>query len=311
MDPRRPGTVPRMTVLLATSRALDSGEPGAPALDAAFARLGLDATWVVWDDPEVDWGSAGLVAARSPWDYAARPAEFLAWADRLGDRLLNGPDVFAWNHDKSYLADLHDSGELPVVPTRLARTRQEFAAALAEYGVMVVKPRVGAGGAGLIVVDDADDPRLGRPVRSHPDYPVLEGPWICQPVVESVHTAGETSVFVLDGEVVSQFLKSTAGGDVRVNEEFGGRVDEVPVGDETAAVAQAAWRWAETRFDRALDYARVDLMRLGQDWVISELELIEPGLYLDVSPSNAAPFADLVAARLPPAPRGRHTFGGF
>ena len=32
--------------------------------------------------------------------------------------------------------------------------------------------------------------------------------------------------------------------------------------------------------------------------VVSELELIEPGLYLDVLPENAEPFADLVAARL-------------
>lgn len=290
-----------MSVLLVTSRALSRGEPGAPSLDAALARAGLDARWVVWDDPTVDWESADLVAARSPWDYADRPAEFLAWAEHVGDRLLNGLDVFAWNHDKAYLADLHDSGELPVVPTRLARTPAEFAGALAEYGVMVVKPRVGAGGAGLIVVDDLDDPRLGRPVQSHPDYPVLGGPWICQPVVESVHTDGETSVFVLDGRVVSQFLKSTAGGDVRVNEEFGGRVDEVPVGDDTAAVARAAWAWAETRFGRPLDYARVDLMRFDGTWVISELELIEPGLYLDVSPGNATPFADLVAARLRPA----------
>jgi len=30
---------------------------------------------------------------------------------------------------------------------------------------------------------------------------------------------------------------------------------------------------------------------------VSELELIEPGLYLDVSPANAEPFADLLAAR--------------
>ena len=30
---------------------------------------------------------------------------------------------------------------------------------------------------------------------------------------------------------------------------------------------------------------------------VSELELIEPGLYLDVLPANAEPFADLVLRR--------------
>ena len=33
-------------------------------------------------------------------------------------------------------------------------------------------------------------------------------------------------------------------------------------------------------------------------WVVSELELIEPGLYLDVAPEIAGPFADLVVDRL-------------
>ena len=41
----------RMTVLLATSGELPRGEPGAPALDAALATRGIEARWVVWDDP--------------------------------------------------------------------------------------------------------------------------------------------------------------------------------------------------------------------------------------------------------------------
>ena len=40
------------------------------------------------------------------------------------------------------------------------------------------------------------------------------------------------------------------------------------------------------------------MMRLADGTLaVSELELIEPGLYLDVLPANAEPFADLVAAR--------------
>src|SRR5687768_1092362 len=104
-----------MSVLLATSRALPDGEPGAAALDAALAARGVTARWAVWDDDSVDWGDASLVAVRATWDYTERAPEFLAWASSLDQaRLLNGADVFAWNHDKRYLLDL---GELPVVPT--------------------------------------------------------------------------------------------------------------------------------------------------------------------------------------------------
>ncbi|WP_416955836.1 ATP-grasp domain-containing protein [Nocardioides sp. T5] len=284
-----------MTVLLATSGDLPQGEPGAGALDAVLRDRGIDFAWASWDDPSVDWSAADLVAVRSTWDYVTRHAEFLAWTASLDQaRLLNGADVFAWNHDKRYLTEL---GDLPVVPTLLADDRDELADGVRHFGTAVVKPRVGAGGAGLLVVTDPDDPRLGRPVRSHPDYPEVDGPWVVQPLVESIRTHGESSVYVLDGRLGQRFDKLPGEGDVRVNEEFGGQVRAVATGD-VGDLVMTAYDAMAGRFDRPLDYLRVDLLRWDGDWVVSELELIEPGLYLDVSPANAEPFADLVAARL-------------
>lgn len=284
-----------MKVLLATSGDLPQGEPGAGALDAVLRDRGVDFAWARWDDPSVDWSDADLVAVRSTWDYVTRHAEFLAWTASLDPaRLLNGADVFAWNHDKRYLTDL---GDLPVVPTLLADDRDGLAQGVRRFGTAVVKPRVGAGGAGLLVVTDPDDPRLGRPVRSHPDYPEVDGPWVVQPLVESVRTHGESSVYVLDGRIGQRFDKLPGKGDVRVNEEFGGQVRAVATGD-VGDLVMTAYDAMTERFDRPMDYLRVDLLRWDGDWVVSELELIEPGLYLDVSPANAEPFADLLAARV-------------
>ena len=284
-----------MTVLLATSGDLPQGEPGAPALDAVLAERGIDFAWARWDDTDVDWSAADLVAVRSTWDYVTRHVDFLAWASSLDQaRLLNGADVFTWNHDKRYLADL---GGLPAVPTLLGDDRASLADAVRHFGTAVVKPRVGAGGAGLIVVSDPDDPRLGQPVRSTPDYPEVGGPWVVQPLVESIRTHGESSVYVLDGRLGQRFDKQPGEGDVRVNEEFGGSVRAVETGDVGDLVLDAYDAMGE-RFGRPVDYLRVDLLQWEGAWVVSELELIEPGLYLDVSPANAAPFADLLEARL-------------
>src|SRR5688500_5290195 len=208
-----------MSVLLATSSDLPQGEPGAPVLDAVLAERGLEFAWVRWDDPAIDWAAADLVAVRSTWDYVTRHADFLAWAASLDQAgLLNGADVFAWNHDKRYLTEL---GDLPTVPTLLAEDRAGLAEAVRHFGTAVVKPRVGAGGAGLLVVTDPDDPRLGRPVRSHVDYPEVDGPWVVQPLVESIRTHGEASIYVLGGHHGQRFDKLPGEGDVRVNEEFG------------------------------------------------------------------------------------------
>lgn len=281
------------TVLLATFAILPDGEAGGARLVEAFGDLGVEARWVVWDDPDVDWAAADLVAVRSTWDYHRRLPDFLAWA-RDVDRattLLNGAEVFAWNADKAYLLELGE--QVPTVPTRLLEDRglvPTLRAAIDELGTVLVKPRTGAGGNGVVLADSVSDPRLEG---------LTAGPWVVQPVVESVRTEGETSVFVLEGEPVSRVDKLPAGGEVRVHEHFGGSSREGVLDGETSQVATAAVAAASRLLGADLAYGRVDLMRLADGRLaVSELELIEPGLYLDVVPGNAERFARAVAARL-------------
>ena len=272
--------------LLATCSWFPDGEPGAGVLDAALRERGVTSAWARWDDPSVDWAAARLVAVRATWDYVARLEEFLAWAAAVGPPLLNGAKTFRWNTDKTYLLDLARTG-LPVVPTRAADTEADVVQAVAELGVAVVKPRVGADGNGVQIVT------AGEPFV--PDQP---GPWIVQPLVESVRETGETSVFAFDGVPVSQVDKRPAPGEIRVHEHRGGISVPVLLEASAASRAEAAVLACESVLGDRPAYARVDLMRGGDDWWVSEVEPTEPGLYLDVLPSNAAPFADLVLDRL-------------
>lgn len=277
------------SVLLATFALMPEGEPGGELLVSALAERGADARWASWDDPDVDWGSADVVAARSTWDYSRRLSDFLAWARKVdgATRLLNGAEVFAWNADKSYLMDLAE--DVPTVPTALLEDDALLTGlreALAQWPTVVVKPRTGAGGVGVVVAESESDPRLGG---------LTAGPWLVQPLMESVRTHGETSVFVLGGEPVSQVDKSVAGDEVRVHQRYGGSSRRVPLEPGAAEVAADAVRAAAARCAAELSYARVDLMRDGEHWLVSEVELIEPGLYLDVAPANAERFADLLA----------------
>ncbi|WP_232680599.1 RimK family alpha-L-glutamate ligase [Nocardioides sp. R-C-SC26] len=282
-------------LLLATSAEYVDGEPGHAALDEALRERGIEARWVRWDDPGVDW-EAGLVAVRSTWDYQLRLDEFLAWA-RSVPRLLNGSEVFSWNTDKRYLLELAAAG-LAVVPTLSADTEGDVRAALTgRTAASVVKPRVGAGGDGLVVVEPGatwTPPAAGPTVG-----------WVVQPVVESVRTDGERSLFVLrmsDGpRVVGTVHKRPgAGGDVRVNEEHGGHVVPAALDDIPAlpSLALEAWAATEAIVGRALDYARVDVLRHDGAWVVGEVEVTEPGLYLDVAPHHAVPFAEFALTRL-------------
>jgi glutathione synthase/RimK-type ligase-like ATP-grasp enzyme len=273
------------TVALATSRQWPEGEPGHERLEAALADRAIQHRWAVWDDPGVDWSGFDLVAVRSTWVYVARHEEFLDWvhATEAATPVLNGADVFSWNLDKAYLTRL---GDVPVVPTVLVTSAADVEAAVADLGDVVVKPRVGAGGVGVTVVRPGDEVVL-------PDVPV-----IAQPLVESVRTDGETSVFVLDGRPVSMVAKVPGAGEIRVHPQFGGSTTEVPVTEAESRLAVEALRAAAEFTGRPLDYGRVDLLRYAGAWRVSELEVTEPGLYLDILPVNADAFADLVVARL-------------
>lgn len=292
---RGPGTTPTGCgrVLLVTCSALPEGEPEGHLLVKALESRGLDARWVVWDDPSVDW-EVEVVAVRSTWDYDGRREEFLDWA-RSVPHLLNSAAVFAWNTDKSYLVSLADEG-VPVVPTVVVDGEEDLPAAIAEVagaGGAVVKPCVAAGGRGVTVFDLEE----GGPADLD-EAGLQPGPWVVQPLVESVRTEGETSVFVLGGEVVAQCQKVPAAGEIRVHEEYGGRTVAVEVIEEAAELARRTVRAAQDMLGDGLDYARVDLMRLDDGTLaVGELEVTEPGLYLDVVPQNAEAFAGMVAAR--------------
>ncbi len=276
-------------VLLATSAAWPDGEPSGDLLVSALAARGLDARWAVWDDPAVDWSSADVVAVRSTWDYEERLPEFLAWAEHVErwSVLLHGASTFRWNVDKSYLLELAAAG-VPVVPTVLLDDPADLAAAASEFpGRVLVKPRVGAGGRGVVVIERGLD--LGLPVGLQG----ARGPWVVQPVVESVRTEGEQSVFVLGGIPVSQVRKVPSGEELRVHEWYGGTSTPVELDDEAALVATETLAVAQQLLGGELCYARVDLMRLPDGrLVVGELEAVEPGLYLDLLPENAEAFAD-------------------
>jgi glutathione synthase/RimK-type ligase-like ATP-grasp enzyme len=280
--------VPR--ILLATYQLMPDGEAGGASLVSALADRDIEAAWARWDDPGVDWAVADLVAVRSTWDYYRRAEEFLAWTRRV-PRLLNGPDVIAWNADKAYLRDLADAG-VPTVPTGLlddATLVGGLTAATDRWGTAVVKPRTGAGGLGVCVVSSAYDDGLEG---------LVAGPWVVQPLVESVRTSGETSVFVFAGRAAAQVQKVPGDGDIRVNELYGGSSQAVVLTPEHTALARSAVEAAARRHGRPIDYARVDMLTYDGGLVVSELELIEPGLYLDVVPRNADAFAEMVVGRL-------------
>jgi len=280
-------------IALATCRAHPELDPDARLLLEALARHGLKCEPAIWDDPSYPWDSADAVVVRSTWDYQHHLGEFLAWSRRVGEAtaLWNPPEVLAWNADKAYLTQATEA--LPYVPTHLVEAT-EAAALEAElagrnWADVVIKPRIGASGA------DTWRWTVGEELPEGLRDRLARGGMLVQPWLDTVLDEGEWSCFYFDGELSHSARKHPAAGEFRVQEEHGGRTVLAEAPEAAATVAGAALASLEQR----LLYARVDLLRDRRGgWLVSELELIEPSMYLALAPGAADRFAGAVSRRL-------------
>lgn len=149
-----------------------------------------------------------------------------------------------------------------------------------------MKPVVGVAGKGLEVWNRGDP------------LPGIDRPMLVQPLVESVRTRGEVSVFVMDGRAIRQVVKVPTDGEVRVHPEHGGRYEVAPLQTDTAELAVGVIGKIAARFGVDVPYGRVDLLQLNGGWVIGEIEITEPGLYADVDPGISEAYADAIVATL-------------
>jgi hypothetical protein len=295
-----------MRVAIATSAAaaavrseFDDDERLAEVLRGRGAGVEL----VRWD-AGVDWSGFDLVVVRSTWDYTGRLDEFLNWADSVGPRLQNAPEVLRWNANKEYLADLEAEG-LPVVPTLLVRPGEPVPEL---DGEVVVKPTVSAGGR--------DTGRFGRDAhelaRGLLDRLSAEGRVaMVQPYLAAVDEHGETALLYIAGELAHVLRKRAvlAPDEVApVRDDALGAAEAmydpelVTAGESSAAEREVAGRildYVTDRFGSSPLYARVDLVPGPTgDPVLIELELVEPNLYLNIYPATADRVADAILAEI-------------
>jgi glutathione synthase/RimK-type ligase-like ATP-grasp enzyme len=288
-----------MRVALASFAGMPEGWDDDAILAEALREAGADAQVEPWDDPAVDWDRYHVVVIRSTWNYTADRDAFLAWADAIGERLRNRPEVVRWNSDKAYLADLAATG-LPVVETSFIEPGD---ADPELRGEVVVKPSISAGARDtgrFSPGSHAEARALLRRLRANGATAMI------QPYLSALDERGETAIVFLAGRESHVLRKQPVL-----------RPDEVaPVRDDAIGAAEAMYRddlvgpgeateaerelareviaYVSRRFGTPL-YARVDIVPgPDQEPVLLELEAVEPNLYFNVEPGAASRLAGLI-----------------
>jgi Prokaryotic glutathione synthetase, ATP-grasp domain len=266
-------------------------------LVSALEAIGISAVPAVWNRADIDWTAFDALVMRSPWDYFQRVAEFRGWLDaRIASGVLmcNSGEILDWNFDKSYLQDLAGKG-VDIVPT-ICVARQDKADIVALAGArgwdeIVVKPTIGGGAYRTYRFRLEEYARYaGDIAQTLQDRGVL-----VQPFLPEILTGGELSLLFFDGVYSHAVCKRPKAGDYRVQFQFGGSNENLQVDPALVAQARVCIGHAPT----LPVYARVDGVVKDGTFLLMELEVFEPLMFLSRDPEAPGRFARAIRGRLP------------
>jgi glutathione synthase/RimK-type ligase-like ATP-grasp enzyme len=260
-----------------------------------FEKHGVMARPAVWNNEHVNWQHFDAVLIRSTWDYHLHITAFEAWLKMLAHQkvpVLNPVEVLRWNLHKFYLAQLQQKG-VAIIPTVfMPKGGPIHLPALKARGwhKVVIKPAV-SGGAYLTSVVDMDHEAAAT---EQLENLAQQTDLLIQPFMPEILAEGEISMLFFNRQYSHAVIKKPATGDFRVQKEHGGITTAF---SPPETIIETAAHILDL-IDGPLLYARVDgIIKAGQ-FLLMELELIEPFLFFDYQPGAMERFVEEVAGQM-------------
>ena len=150
-------------------------------------------------------------------------------------------------------------------PTLISRDRDEIEAFRARYGVVVMKPLYGNGGAAVFKID-AKDANFGSLFDLF--SVTFREPWVIQKFLPAV-TAGDKRIILVDGEPLGAVNRLPVGDDIRSNMVRGGTARET---DLTSREREICARIGPELKRRGLIFVGIDVI----DGHLTEINVTSP-----------------------------------
>jgi len=256
---------------------------------------GLDISAEIWDDPLVDWEKYDVALLKTPWDYHQKFDQFKLWLEKiesLNVKLLNDYKIVRWNMDKHYLLEIAAAG-FDIIPSIFLKQgwNEELKPLFEKLGSdkIIIKPCVSGGSRNTIILDKNTALADKRRVLNL----VSEGDFIVQPLMPQIRE-GEWSFIFFNGKYSHTIIKRPKTGDFRVQQIFGGTI-------EIASPDQHYIDHAElyvSRFAKDTLYTRVDGLMVDANFILMEIELVEPFLYLSYHPDAVERYFQALVTQL-------------
>ncbi|MBY0449584.1 MAG: hypothetical protein K2X01_03030 [Cyanobacteria bacterium] len=314
-------------IALATCSKHPHWVPDETPLLEGLQSLGIEPVSLIWDGgfpAPLDPIEACVI--RTTWDYSERHSDFLVWANTINQNipLWNSPRILAWNADKHYL-QWFETQQLPVVPSFFIQPEElkqpspvleQLTLFCQQSAQWVLKPTVSASGNNTFVFNNFDllyqtlQEYLGQN-RTHNIAMMI------QPFLPSIQTHGEISVIMIEGRFAHAVIKTPSTDEFRIQEHLGGQTRFISLSAEFISMSEALLSRTAAFLGEVPLYGRLDFMAKTElskqtkqnspsnnlknnpsDWLLSEMELIEPSLYLSHHPETGKILAKAIQQRL-------------
>tara|TARA_B100001248_G_scaffold228104_1_gene186863 strand:+ start:1127 stop:2005 length:879 start_codon:yes stop_codon:yes gene_type:complete len=257
-----------------------------------LSKLGWECEFIPWDSISINWDDFDAVIIRSTWDYQQKEKLFfktLQSIEASTATLYNSLDTVKWNINKRYLLEL-EKENISIIPTRLYDSfdfdivNQLFS--FFNENKLIIKPCVSA---------NADDTFILEQNKLGSLKPVLENTFsqkdfLVQPFIKNIRIEGEYSLIYFGNRLSHVLLKTPKNGDFRVQEEHGGILKAI--NKPESSLIDFGNKVMETIPYQCL-FSRVDVVRGSNNYLLMEVELIEPSLYFNMDLNSPQMFAEI------------------
>ena len=257
-----------------------------------LSNIGWECDFIPWDSISINWDDFDAVIIRSTWDYQQKEKLFfktLQSIEASTANLYNSLDTVKWNINKRYLLEL-ERENISIIPTRLYNSFDfDIVSQLFSFfneNKLIIKPCVSANADDTFILEQSKMENL----KSVLENTFSQKDFLVQPFIKNIKSEGEYSLIYFGNRLSHVILKTPKNGDFRVQEEHGGIIKAI--NKPEGPLIDFGNKVIRTIPYQCL-YSRVDVVRSGSNYLLMEVELIEPSLYFNMDPKSPQMFAEV------------------
>ena len=245
-------------------------------------KLLIDADIISWQDKIVDYSKYDAIVIRSLWGYQDYIDDFIKYLDNLKKnnvKVFNSVDILKSNLNKYEQFKLLDKYDVPHIETFFLKKNEldKVSDYSKKYKDMVVKPIISGSGNNTFVISDTITKNniSADKVKSKFNNVLndINNYLMVQPFVKEIND-GEISVILFDNAVSHVVIRNTS----IFNDK--GSISVLGLDSFDEKMKNIVDKCRNIKEYQDALYMRVDIVKIGNDYKVMELELVEPQLFL-------------------------------